>query len=85
MHSSMHQVLYSPCVIASVAAGVACADELMREAGCEVVATAAEATPVAPFSSVPLASPRSTRRCRRTRIFSSFCKGKFIKSMFIKQ
>jgi len=62
----------SPCVIASVAAGVACADELMREAGCEVVATAAGAAPVAPFSSVPLASPRSTSRCRRTRIFSSF-------------
>lgn len=61
-------------MIASVAAGVACADVLMREAGCEDdAAPAAEAAPVAPFSSVPLESPRSTNRCRRTRIFSSFC------------
>lgn len=68
-----------PCVIASVAAGVGCAEAvvLMVEAdwgwtASEVVAVPA---PEAPFSSVLFGlTSRSTSRCRKTRIFSSFWK-----------
>lgn len=66
-------------MIASVAAGVGCAEAvvLMVEAdwgwtASEVVAVPA---PEAPFSSVLFGlTSRSTSRCRKTRIFSSFYK-----------